>query len=83
MVSEVQRERLRRLKEKHADGLLLWELKNGYELSPRESELVLETAKGILSGGGFWSEASNEWWASFWERVRERRWRRWRRRKWW
>jgi biotin operon repressor len=51
MVSEVERERLRRLKEKHADGLLLWELKNGYELSPRESELVLETAKGILLGG--------------------------------
>jgi hypothetical protein len=48
MVSEVQQERLRRLKEKHADGLLLWKLKNGFELSPRESELVLEAARGIL-----------------------------------
>ena len=48
MVSEVQQERLKRLGEKHADGLLLWELKNGFELSPRESELVLEAARGIL-----------------------------------
>lgn len=51
MVSEVQQERLRRMKEKHADGLLLWELRHGYELSPRESSLVLETAKGILLQG--------------------------------
>jgi biotin operon repressor len=51
MESEVQQERLRRLKEKHADGILLWELKNGFELSPRESDLVLETAKGILLEG--------------------------------
>ncbi|MBF8296375.1 MAG: hypothetical protein HW389_2920 [Bacteroidetes bacterium] len=51
MVSEVQQERMRRLKEKHADGLLLWELKNGFELSPRESDLVLETARGILLEG--------------------------------
>ena len=51
MVSEVQQVQLRRLKEKHADGLLLWELKNGFELSPRESDLVLETAKGILLEG--------------------------------
>jgi biotin operon repressor len=51
MVSEVQQERLKRLKEKHAEGILLWELKNGFELSPRESDLVLETAKGILLEG--------------------------------
>jgi len=51
MVSEAQQQRLVRLKEKHADGLLLWELKNGFELSPRASELVLEVAKGILLEG--------------------------------
>jgi biotin operon repressor len=51
MLSELQQQRLGRLKEKHADGLLLWELKNGFELSPRESELLLETAKGILLEG--------------------------------
>jgi hypothetical protein len=51
MVSEGQQQRLARLKEKHADGLLLWELKNGFELSPRASELVLEVAKGILLEG--------------------------------
>jgi biotin operon repressor len=48
MHSEAEEERLERLREKHAEGLLLWELENGFELSPRESELVFETAKGIL-----------------------------------
>lgn len=52
MVREAQQQRLARLTEKHADGLLLWELKNGFELSPRASELVLEVAKGILLEGG-------------------------------
>lgn len=51
MVSEVQQKRLRRLKEKHTDGMLRWGLKNGFEISPRESDLVLETAKGILLEG--------------------------------
>jgi hypothetical protein len=48
MVTQLQQERLDRLREKHAEGLLLWELENGFELSPRESHLVFETAKGIL-----------------------------------
>lgn len=48
MHSEAEEARLERLREKHAEGLLLWELENGFELSPRESELVFETAKGIL-----------------------------------
>ena len=48
MHSEAEQERLERLGEKHAEGLLLWELENGFELSPRESVLVFETAKGIL-----------------------------------
>lgn len=32
-----------RLDWKSLDGQLLWELENGFELSPRESELILET----------------------------------------
>jgi biotin operon repressor len=48
MHSEAEQERLERLREKHAEGLLLWELENGFELSPRASVLVFETAKGIL-----------------------------------
>jgi hypothetical protein len=48
MGSQAEQERLDRLREKHAEGLLLWELENGFELSPRESYLVFETAKGIL-----------------------------------
>ena len=48
MVSQAEQERLDRLCEKHAEGLLLWELEHGFELSPRESHLVFETAKGIL-----------------------------------
>jgi transposase len=48
MEKEGQGERLERLREKHAEGLLLWELENGFEMSPRESALVFETAKGIL-----------------------------------
>jgi len=48
MPKEEERERLQRLREKHAEGLLLWELENGFEMSPRESTLVFETAKGIL-----------------------------------
>jgi hypothetical protein len=48
MGSQAEQERLDRLREKHAEGLLLWELENGFELSPRESHLVFEIAKGIL-----------------------------------
>lgn len=48
MQSEATAERLERLREKHAEGLLLWELENGFELSPRASELVFSTAKNIL-----------------------------------
>lgn len=48
MGSQAEQERLDRLREKDAEGLLLWELENGFELSPRESHLVFETAKGIL-----------------------------------
>src|SRR6058998_3786794 len=48
MHSEAEQERLERLGEKHAEGMLLWELEHGFELSPRESVLVFETAKGIL-----------------------------------
>ncbi len=48
MGSQAEQGRLDRLREKHAEGLLLWELENGFELSPRESYLVFETAKGIL-----------------------------------
>jgi biotin operon repressor len=48
MHSEAERERLECLREKHAEGLLLRELENGFELSPRASVLVFETAKGIL-----------------------------------
>jgi hypothetical protein len=48
MEKDEERERVERLREKHAEGLLLWELENGFEMSPRESALVFETAKGIL-----------------------------------
>jgi hypothetical protein len=48
MQSQAEQERLNRLREKHIEGLLLWELENGFELSPRASHLVFETAKGIL-----------------------------------
>jgi hypothetical protein len=34
-----------RLKHKSRDGQLLWEFENGFELSPRESELLLETIR--------------------------------------
>jgi len=51
MASKLQQERLCGLKEKHAEGLLLWELKKGFELSPRASELVMEVAKSILPEG--------------------------------
>ncbi len=49
MGSASGRDRLERLKDKHADGLLLWELQNGFEFSPREAVLVFESAKSILS----------------------------------
>jgi len=39
------------LKEKHAEGLFLWELENGFEMSPRASELILDSARGILVEG--------------------------------
>ena len=48
MQSEATGERLGRLREKHAEGLFLWELENGFELSPRASELVFATANNIL-----------------------------------
>lgn len=38
-------EELRRLEEKSVDGQLLWELENGFELSPRESQEILETVR--------------------------------------
>jgi len=47
-MSESQQELIQRLREKHAEGLLLWELENGFEMSPKQSALVFETAKGIL-----------------------------------
>jgi biotin operon repressor len=47
-MSESQQEQIQRLREKHAEGLLLWELENGFEMSPKQSVLVFETAKGIL-----------------------------------
>lgn len=50
MISQREQERLERLREKHAERLLLWELEHGFEHSPRESALIFETAKGILLG---------------------------------
>lgn len=38
-------EELRRLEEKSLDGQLLWELENGFELSPRESQEIIETVR--------------------------------------
>jgi Protein of unknown function (DUF1670) len=46
--NETKAQLLQRLREKHAEGLLLWELENGFEMSPKQSTLVFETAKGIL-----------------------------------
>lgn len=46
--NETKEQLLQRLREKHAEGLLLWELENGFEMSPKQSTLVFETAKGIL-----------------------------------
>ncbi len=34
-----------RLAEKSLDGQFLWELEHGFELSPRESSLILETVR--------------------------------------
>ena len=51
MIDEGRQLRLRRLKEKHAEGLFLWELENGFEISPRASELILDSARGILIEG--------------------------------
>jgi hypothetical protein len=42
-------EELRRLDDKSLDGQLLWELENGFELSPRESQGILETVKLLYS----------------------------------
>ena len=36
------------MREKYAEGRLLWELENCLEMSPRQSTLVCETANGIL-----------------------------------
>jgi hypothetical protein len=46
--NETREQLVQRLREKHAEGLLLWELENGFEMSPKQSVLVFETAKGIL-----------------------------------
>ena len=46
--NETKEPLIHRLREKHAEGLLLWELENGFEMSPKQSALVFETAKGIL-----------------------------------
>jgi biotin operon repressor len=46
--NETKEQQLQRLREKHAEGLLLWELEHGFEMSPKQSTLVFETAKGIL-----------------------------------
>jgi hypothetical protein len=46
--NETKEQLIHRLREKHAEGLLLWELENGFEMSPKQSALVFETAKGIL-----------------------------------
>jgi hypothetical protein len=46
--NETKEQLLHRLREKHAEGLLLWELEHGFEMSPKQSVLVFETAKGIL-----------------------------------
>jgi DNA-binding Lrp family transcriptional regulator len=46
--NETKEQLLQRLREKHAEGMLLWELENGFEMSPKQSTLVFETAKGIL-----------------------------------
>jgi transposase len=51
VISEARQLRLRRMKEKHADGLFLWEMENHFEFSPKVSELVLDTAHGILIEG--------------------------------
>ena len=47
-MNETQQQLVERLRKKHAEGLLLWELENGFEMSPKQSALVFETAKGIL-----------------------------------
>lgn len=44
MITEAGQLRLRRTKEKHAEGLFLWELQNSLDLSPRESEMGLDSA---------------------------------------
>jgi len=46
--NETKEQLIHRLREKHAEGLLLWELENGFEMSRKQSGLVFETAKGIL-----------------------------------
>jgi hypothetical protein len=40
-----QSDEFSRLDLKSLDGQLLWELENGFELSPRESQLILETVR--------------------------------------
>lgn len=41
----------RRLDLKSRDGQFLWELQDGFVLSPRESTMILETARLYYSGG--------------------------------
>lgn len=43
-------EQQERLKEKSIEGQLLWELQHGFELSPRESELIADKVRLYYSG---------------------------------
>lgn len=45
MNSNAMHDELRRLEDKSLDGQLLWELENGFELSPRASQGVLDAVK--------------------------------------
>jgi len=49
MSATVVKEELRRLDEKSLEGQLLWELENGFELSPRESQGIVEAVKLLYS----------------------------------
>jgi hypothetical protein len=45
---ELKRTLLTRILQKSSDGEFIWELENSYELSPKESEQILLTAKDLL-----------------------------------
>jgi hypothetical protein len=50
MCPNVTKEQLhQRLREKHAECLPLWEFENGFEMSPEQSALVFETARGTVN----------------------------------